>query len=132
MCCWLWRGLSPSSRSALDWFTRIASDAFATCPLTQTGFVRISSNPTLTSSAVRPPEALRLLDRITALKNHVFLPDDATLAETIVNPLRFIGHRQVIDAYLIGLARRHDGVVATLDKGLIALAGDERNLIELV
>jgi predicted nucleic acid-binding protein len=36
-----------------------------------------------------------------------------------------IGHRQVTDAYLVALARRHGGHVATLDAGLAALHGDD-------
>jgi predicted nucleic acid-binding protein len=34
---------------------------------------------------------------------------------------RLVGHRQVSDAYLLGLAIRHGGVLATFDEGISAL-----------
>ena len=40
-----------------------------------------------------------------------------------------IGHRQVADAYLVALARKHHGHVATLDRGLAALHADAAELI---
>jgi predicted nucleic acid-binding protein len=33
-----------------------------------------------------------------------------------------VGHRQVTDAHLLALGRRHGGAVATLDRGLLALS----------
>jgi predicted nucleic acid-binding protein len=35
------------------------------------------------------------------------------------------GYRQLTDAYLLALAHRQKGVLATFDRGLRTLAGDE-------
>jgi predicted nucleic acid-binding protein len=38
---------------------------------------------------------------------------------------RLQGYRQLTDAYLLALAHRRKGVLATFDRGLRSLAGDE-------
>ncbi|MCX6634404.1 MAG: hypothetical protein NT090_04835 [Acidobacteria bacterium] len=70
--------------------------------MTQTGFVRISSNPNFTPAAVSPREAMELLDRITGLPKHRFWPDDLPLSAA---GQLLAGHRQITDACLVGLAR---------------------------
>jgi predicted nucleic acid-binding protein len=42
------------------------------------------------------------------------------------------GHQQFTDAYLLALARRRKGVVATFDRGLAQLAGETPQLVELI
>jgi toxin-antitoxin system PIN domain toxin len=104
------------------WFQDIRSSGFATCPLTQSGFVRISCNPHFSPQAVSPPVALLLIDEITALPEHEFWPDALSLREAIPphHPLR--GHRQITDAYLAALAASRGGVVSTLDRAMLTLA----------
>jgi len=58
------------------WFAANAVRGWATCPLTQCGFVRISSNPGIIPEAVTPQAALDLLRQIVANKHHAFWPDD--------------------------------------------------------
>ena len=108
---------------ALDWFRRKGSGGFRTCPITQTGFVRISSNPSFTPQAVTPGEALALLERITRLPRHEFWPDDLSVDAGFGLQPPIVGHRQVIDGYLLALATEHGGVLATLDRGVAAIAG---------
>lgn len=110
-------------RVALEWFRERGSREFATCPLTQTGFVRISSNPAFTASAVTPREAIGLLSRMAALPGHRFWADDVTAAAAYPEGTPVVTHRQVTDAYLLALAAAHDGALATLDRGIRALAG---------
>jgi toxin-antitoxin system PIN domain toxin len=118
------------------WFNRVGHSRWATCPLTQLGFVRISSNPKIVSSAVSPREALVALQRMTALPGHAFWPDDVSPAgQTEFAALSLVGHRQVTDAYLLALCRRHKGRLATLDRGLAELCGsaaERAKLIELI
>jgi predicted nucleic acid-binding protein len=58
---------------------------------------------------------------------HEFWPDDLAYRDV---PLRgVIGHRQVTDAYLVALARRHGAKLATFDEGLAALHDDSVELI---
>jgi toxin-antitoxin system PIN domain toxin len=114
------------------WFAARKRHDFATCPLTQTGFVRISSNPNFTPAAVSPREAMELLDRIMALPKHCFWPDDLPLRDAIGPEQMLIGHRQITDAYLVGLARKNGGRLATLDRGVRILAPKEDDLVELI
>ena len=105
--------------TALDWFSANQTQGWATCPVTQAGFVRVSANPRVLPDAVPPQEALALLRRILALPHHRFWIDDIQLASSPhVAGERLVGYRQVTDAHLLALALRHGGRIATLDAGL--------------
>ena len=58
---------------------------------------------------------------------HRFWPDSSPYDAGLLRGV--IGHRQVTDAYLVGLAGHHGGRVATLDRGLAVLHGA---LVELL
>jgi len=104
------------------WFEAKKTISWATCPMTQAGFVRISSNPSIIRDAVRPEVALSMLKEMTQHPTHTFWPDTVSLADTRYTfPSMLTGHRQVTDSYLVSLAIRNKGVLATLDRGLIAL-----------
>lgn len=107
------------------WFQNREVPAWATCPLTQSGFVRVSSNPATTPEARTPAEAIALLERIVSHPDHVFWEDDISIARAQDLPRDFLlGHRQVTDAHLILLALRHGGRLATFDRGVLDLAGE--------
>ena len=82
--------------------------------------------------SVSPVEALALLDRITALPGHKFWPADLNLTDAIGKLEPIMGHRQVTDAYLLALARARRGILATLDRGTLALAGGQEHGVELL
>ena len=110
-------------QEAQAWFERKRRVGFRTCPLTQTGFVRISSNPRFTADAVSPADAVALLRQITGLPGHEFWPDALSLDEALRKTGTLMaGHQQVTDAYLTGLALSRGGVLATLDRGAAALS----------
>ncbi len=113
-------------KQARAWWHRSAAKPWSTCALTQAGFVRIISNPGFPPHPVSLAEALQLLTELTQRPGHRFWTIDASLEET-VRPFvdRLFGHRQVTDAYLLGLAIRNKGQLVTLDKGFLALAGRE-------
>ena len=117
---------------AHQWFAAARSKPWATCPLTQLAFVRISSNPKIIRDARRPAEAAALLRQLTELSTHVFWPDRLEVAKLrSFESVALVGHRQVTDAYLVELARANDGHVATLDRGLAEwLPQADRVLIE--
>ena len=106
-----------------DWF-RESAGTWATCPLTESGFVRIACNPSAIGQSVKVHEALRVLSTITVRPGYRFWPAEITFAEA-VKPFRerLFGHRQVTDAYLLGLAIKNKGRLVTLDRGLAELAG---------
>ncbi len=108
--------------TAIRWSTSARHRGRATCPFTQAGFVRIVSNPAFSRDAVRPQEAVEVLSANTTAPDHVFWPSDAPFAEVsrFVGP-RLVGHQQVTDAYLLGLALRRGGKLATLDRRIAAL-----------
>ena len=72
-----------------------------------------------------PNEALLQLNRLRERGRHHFVPDDV---EMVVGPewqdSKMLGHRSVADAHLLALARRDGAALATLDAGLVRLAGD--------
>jgi toxin-antitoxin system PIN domain toxin len=107
---------------AVKWFTGRRGEGWATCPVTQTGFVRIVSNPAFSRDAVQPREALHVLAANIAAKDHEFWPDELPVAMAVAFAgVRLVGHQQVTDAYLLGLAIRRGGVLATLDNRIGAL-----------
>ena len=112
--------------AARHWFASAHGEGWATTPVTEFGFVRVSSNPSAVGDALTPAEALSILTDIRGRPNHHFWVDDTSPTNAdVVDPSRLVGHRQVTDAHLIGLARRHDGRLATLDRSVAELAGDD-------
>ena len=108
-------------QAAHAWFGKHSTEGWATCPVTQCGFVRISSNPAIIREAVTPRQAMDHLGQIIQQKGHVFWPDDIGLLDALMPTQLLVGHRQVTDAYLLGLALRRKGRLVTLDAGLAAL-----------
>jgi len=121
---------------AVKWFARHRGKGWATCPLTEAGFVRIVSNAAFSRDAVTPREAAGVLAANTAAKDHAFWPDELPFAEAVAFAgARLVGHQQVTDAYLLGLALRRGGMLATLDERIAALTepkSAERKALEIV
>ena len=117
---------------ALRWFETKAVKGFRTCPMTQAGFVRISSNPSFVANPPGPLDAMALLTRITKLPGHDFWPDDLSLTEAFGPVPVLATHRHVTDGYLLALAAAHDGVLATLDRGIGPLARQCPDRLELI
>ena len=105
------------------WFGANRRHGWATCPVTESGFVRVSSNSHVIPEARTPREAIHLLRQIVALRGHVFWSDDTSLAHSrFVAVERIVGHGQVTDAHLLALALRRGGRLATFDRGVDGLA----------
>jgi hypothetical protein len=120
--------------AAQKWFRTRDSHPWATTPITESGFVRVSSNRSALLTAVTPAEAWALLERIRGIPEHVFLPDDVerVFGDGGIDPLLVVSHRLVTDAHLLAVARRHGARLATLDRGVRALSpsgGDEVVLV---
>jgi predicted nucleic acid-binding protein len=66
---------------------------------------------------------ISLLEQSTSDRHHHCWSADCDVA-AMLQPFgpHLRGHRQVTDAFLIGLAARHGGVLATLDGGAAELA----------
>ncbi len=108
--------------SAHRWFSAIRSSGWATCPLTQSGFVRVSANTRVFPDSVTPQEALTLLADIVTVDGHHFWSDTVNLSSSeYIEPNKILGFRQVTDAHLIAIALSHHGRIASFDKGLASL-----------
>jgi toxin-antitoxin system PIN domain toxin len=99
---------------AAAWFRR--GYRFATCPITQGALVRFHLRVGVDATA---ESAKLLLESISSLPRHEFWPDDVSYLEMPATGI--VGHRQVTDAYLAVLARRHAGLLATMDQALAAV-----------
>ena len=111
---------------AHGWFEGERSPRWATCPLTQLGFIRLSSNPAFTTDAVAPGAALAMLRAMAAMDGHEFWPNEIDcVGRGFGGHLRIAGHRQVTDAYLFSLARARSGCLATLDRRMRRLLPEE-------
>ena len=109
-----------------QWFLGLNGKPWATCAITQAGFVRIASNPRFLTPPIALWEAMELLTRLTRRPDHRFWTTDIALAEAVQSlQERLFSHRQVTDAYLLGLAIKHNGRLVTLDRGIEVLAGKE-------
>lgn len=108
------------------WFASVGGKSWATCPMTQAGFVRVVSNPRFTAQAVNVSEAMQMLSELSGLPGHQFWPIDFDFADA-VHPVadRFMGHQQVSDIYLLAVALRNKGKLATLDGAFDDLAGKD-------
>ena len=104
-------------QSAQAWFAG-GGEPFATCPITQGTLLRLL----MRLGEVSADTALAVLAGVTAHARHRFWPDNLGYAD--VSWRGVLGHRQVTDAYLAGLARHHQGRLVTFDAGLAALHVD--------
>jgi uncharacterized protein len=118
---------------ALAWPTHVHHDrahrwlaanknGWATCPATQTGFIRVVANPAFSPHALSPREALAQLEAMLGQRGHVFWADDRPFAGSkFVAAERLVGHRQITDAHLLAIALRHNGRLVTFDAGVESL-----------
>jgi hypothetical protein len=102
------------------WFAASSAEGWATCPVTESGFVRVSSNPKALPTPITVEAARGVLATLRCAGAHRFLPNDVSI--TAPDVPRIAGHRQVTDAVLLALARRHGTRLVTFDAGIAALA----------
>jgi hypothetical protein len=119
-----------------QWLARYAREGWASCPLTQSGFVRILSNPAFSPNALSVTEAISLLQANLAHPAHRFWADEIGFPQAVekIAP-RLTGHQQLSDAYLLGLAIHKRGRLATTDRAILELLAEkssERERIVLV
>ncbi|MBI3414436.1 MAG: PIN domain-containing protein [Verrucomicrobia bacterium] len=112
-------------RKTRQWFRGV--DSFATCPITQLGFCRISTH---LKYAASPDDALAAIRAWIGHVNHEFWPDDVRMDDARLPKIR--GHQQFTDAYLFALARKHCGKLASLDLGFRSLATAAPAHLELI
>ena len=102
---------------ATSWFRQEGRNRFATCAITESGFIRISMNPAVVGEAASFQQARSFLTEFCHSPNHVFWPLEESAGQAMAD-LHISGHRQVIDAYLLTVARRNTGRLATFDTSI--------------
>ncbi len=107
-------------RTAQAWFAGVGTDGWATCPITQLGAVRVLSTRSVSQGALNISTATVGLDRILTEGMHVWWPADIDLVSP---PFResldhIQGPGQLTDRYLLALAAKHDGILATFDRSI--------------
>jgi toxin-antitoxin system PIN domain toxin len=101
------------------WFAHHRKNGWATCPITVNGCVRVLSNPTYPSVDATPAEVISRLRSLCSATDHNFWEDSVSLAdESLFRPRLIAGHQKITDAYLLGLAVRHQGTLATFDRSI--------------
>lgn len=99
------------------WFADIGRRAWATCPITENGFVRIASNPAYPN---RPGDASlvrSILQQFCADSGHEFWADEVSI-RSLLQPGIVITHRHITDVYLLGLAASKGGKLASFDQSI--------------
>lgn len=106
--------------AAHDWFAKHGKKAWATCPLTENGVIRIVGNARYPNSPGTPAAVAQLMTGLCALPGHAFWPDDISLLDTKkLDAMRILNSAQVTDSYLLALACTHGGKLATFDRRLV-------------
>ena len=102
---------------AHDWFGEARASGWATCAVTELGFVRVVSQPAYHSPVSRPADLVPLLRRFCSSSDHHFWADTPSILENkLVNPALIQGSRQLTDVYLLAMAVRQRGRLATFDR----------------
>ena len=105
--------------AAHRWFGVNRSQGWATCPLTENAFVRITSNPAYSGRRTTALDAtLRLRDSCSN-SEHSFWSDSISVRDVDRFHWNHVqGHGQVADAYLLALAVSKGGRLATFDSAI--------------
>ncbi len=117
------------------WFASGGSAEWATCPITENGFIRVVSNPVYPTISTSPFDATERMRVFCRQPGYVFWPDDVSLLDSsLFDMLQLSGHQQITDVYLAGLAFHHSGKLATFDSRIpvAALTGAPANVVELI
>jgi toxin-antitoxin system PIN domain toxin len=119
-------------RAALAWWRSERDNGWASCPLTQNGFVRIMCQRDYPGRPTAA-EAIEQLRLQLGEPGHEFWPDDVSITDgRLFDRLRILGPRQITDVYLLALAVKNGGRLVTFDRSvtLAAVRGAEpRHLV---
>lgn len=117
-----------------SWMMREGHHGWASCALTQNGFVRVISQPRY-PRPVHPRHAIERLARATSTEHHEFWPCAISVLDpTTVDRTRLLAPGQVTDVYLLALAASHRARFVTFDRSVplaAAPGADEQHLVLL-
>ena len=119
---------------AQSWFMASGEESWGICPLTEAGFLRVTTNPAFHPGPRTMEEAIAILQVLKGLPGYWYCEIDESWATLTARfAARIFGHQQVTDAYLLGLAVKEGGKLVTFDRGIKYMAGAEfsRNVLLL-
>ncbi len=103
---------------AMQWWSANKGEGWASCPLTENGYLRIVSQASY-------PRPVRLADAALHLRTwavpplHAFWPDDVSILDAgTIDYSRLLSPKKITDVYLLALAVKHGGRLVTLDTGI--------------
>ncbi len=103
---------------AAAWLAEHIDAGWASCAITQNGCIRIMSQPSY-PGALASAEVARRVRAAAATRHHLFIAGDISLLEvTRFDTDELLGHRQVTDAWLLGLAVEHGLRFVTFDAAM--------------
>jgi toxin-antitoxin system PIN domain toxin len=120
---------------AHDWFADEGRAGWATCAVTETGLLRVLSRPEYGAEIRRPADVIPLLRKFCKSGGHQFWEESVSLRDDqLFEPTLIRGHAQLTDIYLLGMARRHRGRLATFDRTIpvSAVKGAKRDLLQVI
>lgn len=101
------------------WFARHANAGWATCAITQSGFIRVMSQPALVKPGLTLAELAEVLANNLAHPAHRLLALDFGFSDVLACCTGgVVGHRQVTDAFLLTAAARAGMKLLTFDRGV--------------
>ena len=104
-----------SHETAHRWFG-VEKRAWASCPVTEAGFVRVASQPKYPGRIGSADEVLERLEIFRKGTDHRFWAEGFSLADSArVRLDGSIAPNHLTDLYLLALAVRHGGKLATFD-----------------
>ena len=113
-------------QNAQNWLNSSGEHEWGICPLTEMGFLRITTNSKSYPNPRTFGLAIAILEMVKAFPGFCYWEiKDSWVALTAPFASRISGHQQVTDAYLLGLAIKEDGMLVTFDRGVAYMAGDE-------
>lgn len=106
--------------------SRDRGSRWASCALTQLAFVRLGAMSQIGGPEASPARSLALLRAMVADPRHDYWDEAPSPLDlrSLQGPA-LAGHRQITDAYLLGLAAARHACIATFDRGLRSFAEAE-------
>lgn len=118
----------------VSWHRSWLPRAWAVCPLTESGFIRVSMNPVFSGAEVSALLMRDALQRFSTRPGYERIPSIPDPADRRLDSLwsRLQGCRQVTDALLLATSIVEDCHLATIDGGIEGLSDVEGRVIRIV
>ena len=115
------------------WFERRKGE-WATCAITENGFIRIASNPAYPNAVASLEVARTILAQLAKLPGHSFWDCSLSLRSSArFQNLAELKSGALTDVFLLGLAAEQGGKLVTLDRKIpVQAVRGGKNAIELI